>query len=95
MNELLPVLKETKTPGKEELKGVFDRYEEKHRPRANACVTISGYVTRFEVMETWWLRLLRVLSPWIPDSWKAKGYFYFMADAPLLDFLPDPEQSLE
>lgn len=88
VNELLPVLEKTANPGKQEIRRVFDRYEEKQRPRAETCVTISKYVTRYEAMDTWWLRLLRVISPWIPDSLKMKLIWDFMADAPVLNFLP-------
>lgn len=95
VNELRPVLgdlKEAKDPGKEKLQMVFDRYEAKQRPRANACVTLSSYLTKYEGMETWWLRLLRYISPWISDNLKAKGYMYFFSGAPTLDFLPDPDK---
>ncbi|KUI53904.1 Anhydrotetracycline monooxygenase [Cytospora mali] len=93
VNELLPVLKETENPGKQEIKDVLDRYEEKHRPRTKICAVLSNYLTKYEAMETWWLRLLRFIIPRIPDSYKAKSFVDFMYGAPILDFLPHPGKS--
>ncbi|KAJ9130968.1 Zeaxanthin epoxidase, chloroplastic [Pleurostoma richardsiae] len=95
MNELVPLLKRYPPgtqPTAEDVVGLFDRYEAKHRPRADLCVKMSHYVTRYEAMDTWWLRIIRWLSPWIPEGLKAKGFLDFMAPAPIFRFLPDPDK---
>lgn len=92
VNELLPVLKKTGSPDKKVIKGVFDRYEEKQRPRAKACATFSGYVTRFESMDTWLLRFLRAIYSWFPGSLRARVLMDIMGGAPILNFLPDPDK---
>ncbi|KAK4235378.1 FAD/NAD(P)-binding domain-containing protein [Achaetomium macrosporum] len=81
MNLLVPLLARNPKPSHSDV------------PRARACVTLSHYVTRFEAMDTWWLRMLRWLSPWFPDSVKAKAFLDFMKPAPILNFLPDPDRS--
>jgi hypothetical protein len=66
MNELVPFLDRfppNVPPNTEDIVTQFDRYEAKHRPRANWSVNMPHYVTRFEAMDIWWLRLLRRLSP--------------------------------
>lgn len=82
-NEILPLVHfTTATPARpttEELCQAFDRYEAKQRSRAEFCVTMSGYSMRLERMETWWLRLLLYIIPWIPTKAKA-------------DFFPDFDQ---
>lgn len=93
VNELLPVLKETKIPTKQDLKGVFDRYEAKQRPRAKTSLTISAYLTRFEAMDSWWLRIFRVIFPYIPASYKVDTALGYMAGAPVFNFLLDPDKS--
>ncbi len=91
VNELVPLLERSAEPRAEDIVSLFDTFEQKFRPRARLCVNLSYYVTRFEAMDTWWLRLLRWLSPWFPDSAKAKMFLDFMAPAPILNFLPDPD----
>lgn len=93
VNELLPVLKETKIPNKQDVKGVFDRYEAKQRPRSKTSAAVSAFQTRFETMDTWWLRIFRVIFPWIPASYKVDAVLNYMAGAPVFDFLPDPDRS--
>lgn len=100
-NELIPLLRQQASstteaedskstlPTTAQLKAVFDIYEEKHRPRADLCVLLSGYATRLEAMDSWWLRGLRVISPWIPDTLKVKSFLDFMRYAPSLNFLLD------
>lgn len=98
VNELLPLLVQPPNasakqaiPTKEELRRAFDRYEAKQRPRAEFCVTMSGYAVRLETMETWWLRLLLYIIPWVPTKVKADFFCDFDRSAPHLDFLPVPE----
>lgn len=92
VNELLPVLKETKIPTKQDLKGVFDRYEARQRPRAKTSLTVSAYLTRFEAMDSWWLRIFRVIFPYIPASYKVDTALSYMAGAPVFNFLLDPDK---
>lgn len=98
VNELLPVLQSRcgpNGPTTEKLHKVFERYEEKQRPRADFCVTMSGYAVRLETMETWWLRLLLYVIPWVPTKAKADFFYDFDHSAPHLDFLPIPDQSAQ
>ncbi|KAJ1323057.1 FAD dependent monooxygenase [Microdochium nivale] len=73
-----------------ELHDVFAAYEREQRPRAGRIVALSGYITRFEAMETWWLRLLRWVVPWVSDAAKASGMVSYIKQAKRLDFLPEP-----
>lgn len=95
MNELQPLLRQCsgRQPTTEEIQGVFRQYEAVQKPRAQAVVRLSGYMTRFEAMETWYWRLARRIVPWIPDSLKAKGFLRFVSAAPILEFLPGPGKS--
>ncbi|ETS79687.1 hypothetical protein PFICI_09540 [Pestalotiopsis fici W106-1] len=98
LNELVPwvhrcVAEEARTPTKEELVSVFDEYEKRQRPHANLIVSRSGYITRYEAMETWWLRALLRISPWISDHIKANGFVSYMKEGPWLSFLPNPDES--
>ncbi|KAK1240072.1 hypothetical protein MKX08_007514 [Trichoderma sp. CBMAI-0020] len=94
VNELVPLVRQCDESGRKptriEITAVLDTYEEKQRPHAKTIVTMSRYVTRYEAMETWWLRLLRHMSPWISDKAKAKAYVGYVNEAPWLNFLPDP-----
>lgn len=92
VNELHPLLQRSPNPSRQEIQSVFEQYERNQRPRANACVKMSGFVTRYEAMESWWLRLLRLIMPWLPDRLKARGFLDFMAPAGILKFLPDPDK---
>jgi 2-polyprenyl-6-methoxyphenol hydroxylase-like FAD-dependent oxidoreductase len=97
VNQLVPLVRrcaaeEKRTPSKEELVAVFDKYEKKQRPHGDLIVSMSGYITRYEAMETWWLRLLLRISPWISDRVKAKGFVNYMKEGPWLSFLPNPDE---
>jgi hypothetical protein len=91
MNELYPLLQSTPEPTADDIQDLFTRFDAKHRPRTHACVNLSYHVTRFEAMDNWLLRLARWLSPYIPDSMKAKLFLDFMAPAPIINFLPKVE----
>ncbi|KAH8649257.1 hypothetical protein BX600DRAFT_474828 [Xylariales sp. PMI_506] len=89
-NFLKDLLDRSPTPSTADLQLVFAKYEKAHRPRAEQCVSFSIMVTQFDVMETWWLRLIRVISPWVSDSLKARGFIGLLQGAPVLNFLPQP-----
>ncbi|KXJ86611.1 hypothetical protein Micbo1qcDRAFT_140239 [Microdochium bolleyi] len=98
VNPLVAALRAAGSAGEKGLSGadlrdVFAMYEKEQRPRANKIVKLSGYITRFEAMETWWLRLLRWLMPWVSDASKASGMVSYMKGAKRLDFLPVSEWS--
>ncbi|KAH8131880.1 FAD/NAD(P)-binding domain-containing protein, partial [Trichoderma asperelloides] len=96
VNELVPLVRgceaSGRKPTRKEITAVLDAYEEKQRPHAKTIVTISGYFTRYEAMETWWLRILRHVSPWISDKRKAKIFVGYINEAPRLNFLPNPDE---
>ncbi|EHK18341.1 uncharacterized protein TRIVIDRAFT_204498 [Trichoderma virens Gv29-8] len=97
MNELVPLVRRCeadggRNPTKSEITAALDAYEAKQRPHANTIVTMSGYVTRYEAMETWWLRLLRRMSPWVSDKTKAGGFVGYINEGPWLNFLPNPDE---
>lgn len=95
-NELVPLIRRCEASGRKptrnEITAVFNIYEEKQRPHAKMIVVMSRYVTRYEAMETWWLRLLRHVSPRISDKRKAKIYVDYINEAPWLNFLPNPDE---
>ncbi|KAI2602150.1 FAD/NAD(P)-binding domain-containing protein [Hypoxylon sp. NC1633] len=91
VNELVPLLQRTQTPAPEDIVAVFDRYEEKQRPRADLTVKLSNHTTRYESMDTLFLRILRWLSPWIPEWYGVKLILSYLEPAPFLRFLPDPD----
>lgn len=98
MNELVPLVRsaaadgDTKTkPSRTQLAAIFSTYEKKQRPHGSMIVSASGYITRYEAMATWWLRLLRVISPWISDKLKAKGFVGYIREGPWLNFLANPD----
>ncbi|UKZ96224.1 uncharacterized protein TrAFT101_011024 [Trichoderma asperellum] len=96
VNELVPLVQQCEASGRKptrnEITAALDAYEEKQRPHAKTIVTMSRYVTRYEAMETWWLRILRRVSPWISDKRKAKAFVGYINEAPRLNFLPDPDE---
>lgn len=97
MNELVPLVRRCEADGgrkptKSEITASLDAYEAKQRPHANTIVIASGYVTRYEAMETWWLRLLRHVSPWVSDKAKAGGFVGYINEGPWLNFLPNPDE---
>lgn len=96
MNELVPLLRRceedgSRKPTSAELAATFDEYEKKQRPHADLIVNASGYITRYEAMDTWWLRTLRRVSPWVSDSMKASGFARYLNEGPWLNFLPNPD----
>lgn len=99
VNGLVPLVRQCEASGRKptrtEITAVLNAYEEKQRPHAKTIVTMSRYVTRYEAMETWWLRLLRRVSPWISDKTKAKGFVGYINEAPWLNFLSDPYEKQE
>ena len=96
MNELVPLVRQCESDGgrkptKDELVAALDTYEKKQRPHANLIVSASGYITRYEAMETWWLRCLRCVSPWVSDKTKANGFVSYIREGPWLNYLPNPD----
>lgn len=96
LNELVPLVRRCEEDGKRkptstELAAAFDEYEKKQRPHADLIVSASGYITRYEAMETWWLRALRRVSPWVSDDMKASGFARYLNEGPWLNFLPNPD----
>ncbi|KAL7917937.1 hypothetical protein ACQKWADRAFT_305527 [Trichoderma austrokoningii] len=96
VNELVPLVRQCEASGRKptrcEITAALDAYEEKQRPHAKMIVTVSRFVTRYEAMETWWLRLLRRVSPWISDKTKANAVAGYINEAPWLNFLPNPDE---
>ncbi|OTB00566.1 hypothetical protein M426DRAFT_324228 [Hypoxylon sp. CI-4A] len=90
-NELVPLVRRTSAPTTKELAAIFDRYEQVQRPRAEFCLSVSTYITRYESMDSLWLRFMRLLAPWIPLQHKTKAILDYMKPAPFLNFLPDPD----
>lgn len=78
---------------RQELHEVFARYEQDQRGRADKIVKLSGYVTRLEAMDTWWLRLLLRLMPWISTRAKVSMLVEYMKEADHLEFLSPPANS--
>lgn len=95
VNQLQLLLQQGVPPTTTEIQEAFQRYEAIQKSRAQAVVRVSGYITRFEAMETWYWRLARVISPWVPDRLKAKGFLDFVSAAPVLNFLPDPDDKTD
>lgn len=100
MNELVPLLRRCEEDGKRkptsaELAATFDEYEKKQRPHAGLIVNASGYITRYEAMDTWWLRTLRRVSPWLSDFTKASGFARYINEGPWLNFLPNPDEEVK
>jgi hypothetical protein len=89
-NFLKELIDRNPAPSTAELQTVFAKYEAAHRPRAEQGVFFSSIVTMFDAMETWWLRLIRIISPWIPDSLKTRGFLKLLQAGPVLNFLPAP-----
>ncbi|KAI2465042.1 FAD/NAD(P)-binding domain-containing protein [Annulohypoxylon bovei var. microspora] len=90
-NELVPLIRTTPTPTAHDLAGVFERYEQKQRPRAEISYTSSNMVTRYESMDSLWLRFLRWLSSWVRFRSETKGILGYIETASFLNFLPDPD----
>lgn len=97
MNELVPLVRKCEEDGQRkpttaEILATFDEYERKQRPHASMIVNASGYITRYEAMDTWWLRALRRVSPWVSDITKANGFAKYINESPWLHFLPNPDE---
>ncbi|POS72063.1 FAD binding domain-containing protein [Diaporthe helianthi] len=97
MNELVPLLRRCEEDGRRkptstELAATFDEYEKKQRPHADLIVNASGYITRYEAMDTWWLNTLRRVSPWVSDTMKASGFVRYINEGPWLNYLPNPDE---
>ncbi|KAI0379266.1 FAD/NAD(P)-binding domain-containing protein [Hypomontagnella monticulosa] len=90
VNELLSLLEITQIPTANDIVSVFERYERIQRPRAEISVAISNRTTRYESIDSLWLRLQLWLSPWIPQSHKVRSFLSYMAPAPIFNFLPGP-----
>ncbi|KAI0847982.1 FAD/NAD(P)-binding domain-containing protein [Daldinia vernicosa] len=91
VNRLVSLLQRNQTPTTKDIVATFDRYEQAQRPRADISVKISHSTTRYESMDSLWLRFLRWLSPWVPLSYQVKRFLSYMNPAPILEFLPDPD----
>ncbi|KAI1775534.1 FAD/NAD(P)-binding domain-containing protein [Hypoxylon cercidicola] len=91
VNELVPLLRRTQTPTTREIVASFERYERMQRPRADLTFDMAHLVTRYESMDSLWLRILRWLSPWIPLRFIGNIFLDYMKPAPILNFLPDPD----
>ncbi|KAI0161941.1 FAD/NAD(P)-binding domain-containing protein [Hypoxylon sp. FL1284] len=94
-NELVPLLQRNQAPTTRELVASFNRYESAQRPRADATFALAHQATRYESMDSLWLRFLRRLSPWIPRRVQTNGFMGYMKPAPILNFLPDPSGSTD
>ncbi|KAI1208503.1 FAD/NAD(P)-binding domain-containing protein [Annulohypoxylon truncatum] len=91
VNELVPLTRATPAPTTHDLANAFNRYEQKQRPRAEISYASSNFVTRYESMDSPWLRFLRWLSSWIRFRSETKGFLSYIELAPFLNFLPDPD----
>ncbi|KAI1746861.1 FAD/NAD(P)-binding domain-containing protein [Xylaria castorea] len=91
MNEIMGLLKHSPAPRTNEITEMFNRYEEKQRPRARLTVTLSGFATRYEAMETWWTRLLMPVMRRLPVGLMSTLLAKHFATGPLIEFLPRPE----
>ncbi|KAI1373983.1 FAD/NAD(P)-binding domain-containing protein [Hypoxylon crocopeplum] len=91
VNELVPLLRRTKMPTTQDIATVFGQYERRQRPRADTTVQLSNHTTRYESMDSLWLRILRWVSPWVPQWYKVRGFLGYMEQARILNFLPDPD----
>ncbi|KAI1827115.1 hypothetical protein F4861DRAFT_536301 [Xylaria intraflava] len=92
MNELTDLLNESPQPQTKEITEMFNRYEAKQRPHAQLAVTASGFLTRYEAMETWWTRLLMPVMSWLPAGLMSTLLARHFAEAPLFKFLPEPDK---
>ncbi|KAI0888537.1 FAD/NAD(P)-binding domain-containing protein [Annulohypoxylon maeteangense] len=90
-NELVSLVRGTPTPTTQNITDSFERYEQKQRPRAEIAYMSSNMATRYEAMDTPWLRFLRWLSSWIRLGSETKAIMGYMGPAPFLNFLPDPD----
>ncbi|RWA14077.1 hypothetical protein EKO27_g1044 [Xylaria grammica] len=90
MNGLVGLVKQNHAPSTKEITEMFNGYETKQRPRSELILKLSAFVTRYEAMETWWLRLLMPVMRLLPDGLVSTLLGKHFAAAPLFDFLPKP-----
>ncbi|KAI1410362.1 FAD/NAD(P)-binding domain-containing protein [Hypoxylon sp. FL1857] len=90
-NGLVQLLQRKRAPTSHDIMSIFQRYEQIQRPRAELSFNVSNYTTRYESMDSMWLRFLRRLSSWIPLCWKTRVILGYFEPAPFLNFLPDPD----
>lgn len=91
MNEMIELLKHSPAPRTNEIIEMFDNYEEKQRPRAKLTIAISGFITRYEAMETWWTKLLMPIMRRLPVGWISTLLAKYFATGPLIKFPPRPD----
>jgi hypothetical protein len=91
MNEIMELLKHSPAPGTNEITEMFSKYEGKQRSRAELTVTLSGFITRYEAMETWWMRLLMPVMRWLPVGLMSTLLAKHFVAGPLIKFPPRPE----
>ncbi|KAF4546477.1 Monooxygenase FAD-binding protein [Lasiodiplodia theobromae] len=95
-NGLVQLLTCSPVPSLEELTACFQKFEEVHRPRAESIVNIPGIITRYEAQDTRYLKAAsRWLIPCVSDVCKADAYVSSFANAPYLNYLPNPEVGVE
>ncbi|KAI1098731.1 FAD/NAD(P)-binding domain-containing protein [Jackrogersella minutella] len=58
-NELAPLFKWARAPTTQDILDIFERYEQIQRPRAEIYFRVSNRITRYESMDSPWLRFLR------------------------------------
>ncbi|KAI0128062.1 FAD/NAD(P)-binding domain-containing protein [Hypoxylon sp. NC0597] len=90
-NELVLLVQGNQKPTTQDIVSAFQKYEHTQRPRAELSFKVSNYTTRYESMDSLWLRFVRWLSPWIPLWYKTRGILNYMEPAPILNYLPDPD----
>ncbi|KAI1270107.1 hypothetical protein F5Y18DRAFT_434536 [Xylariaceae sp. FL1019] len=90
-NAMVELLACSSMPSTEEITEMFQRYENQQRQRAQLTVTISGFLTRYEAMETWWARLLTHVMRLLPESVLSTLLVKHLAAGPLMNFLPAPD----
>ncbi|KAI1455918.1 FAD/NAD(P)-binding domain-containing protein [Annulohypoxylon moriforme] len=90
-NELVSLIREKPKLTTQDVMGAFERYEEKQRPRAEISFLSSNLSTRYESMDSLWLRFIRWLSSWIHFRSETKAILGYMEPGSFLNFLPDPD----
>ncbi|KAI2642948.1 FAD/NAD(P)-binding domain-containing protein [Xylaria nigripes] len=85
-NGLMRLLKQSPTPRTEEIVEMFNKYEKKQRPRAQRIVKLSHFMTRYESMETPWMKVAFKIMKRIPTSWISSLTAMHFAGGPLLEY---------
>ncbi|KAI0447517.1 FAD/NAD(P)-binding domain-containing protein [Xylaria telfairii] len=88
VNEMMELLQHSPEPCTDEITEMFNKYEEKQRPRAELTVTLSSFTTRYEAMETWWMRSLMPVMRWLPVGLMSTLLAKYFAAGPLIKFPP-------